>query len=63
MVFIDLQEARHDADYNHLEPFSQQSTSAAVVDAELAIKVLRGASLQDRELFFALLAIRARTNG
>ncbi len=62
MAFIDLQEGRHDADYNHLEPFSQQSTSAAVSDAEEAIRVLAGISEENRELFFALLAIRARTS-
>lgn len=62
MAFIDLQESRHDADYNHLEPFSQQATSAVVSDAEAAINVLAVTPSDDRELFFALVAIRARSS-
>lgn len=60
MTFIDLQESRHDADYNHLEPFSLQATAAAVNEAEAAITALEHAPEEESELFFALLAIRAR---
>lgn len=60
-TLFDLQESRHDADYNHLEPFSQQVTASIVSEAEAAIRVLEGAPESDREVFFALVTIRSRS--
>lgn len=58
--FCDLQEARHRADYDHLAPFSKPAVLAHLGDADKAIQTLASASERDRELFFSLLALRAR---
>ncbi len=59
-VFCDLQEARHKADYDHLETFSKQATIALVHDAKKALRTLEDASPADREVFLALLAMSLR---
>ena len=58
--FCDLQEARHDADYDHLAPFSKPSALANVDDTEKAMSALEDAEPGQREAFFSLLAICAR---
>ena len=55
-VFFDLQEARHQADYDHLEAFSKQGTLGLVRVAKKALQTLESAQVEDREVFFALLA-------
>lgn len=57
-VFCDLQEARHLADYDHRAPVSKAAVLGYAQDAEQAIEKLRAASQRDRELLFALLALR-----
>lgn len=59
-VFCDLQEARHKADYDHLETFSKQATVALVADAKKALETLENANPADREAFLALLAMSLR---
>jgi uncharacterized protein (UPF0332 family) len=59
-AFCDLQEARHRADYDHLEPVSRPAASASVDDAEKCMAILAKAQRADCEAFYALLALRAR---
>jgi hypothetical protein len=59
-AFLDLQEARHDADYDHLAPFDKATVLQHVRVAERAIATLAGASAQDRQTFFALLALKTQ---
>lgn len=59
-VFCDLQEARHKADYDHLESFSKQATVGLVRDAKKALETLDSANAPDREAFLALIAMSIR---
>lgn len=59
-AFCDLQETRHRADYDHLNPVSRPTAAASVDDAEQSISTLEAAKAGDREAFFALLALRVR---
>jgi len=61
IVFCDLQEARHKADYDHLETFSKQATIGLVADAKKALKILETADPKEREAFLALLAMSLRS--
>ena len=61
MVFCDLQEARHKADYDHLETFSKQATVGLVADAKKALKTLDTAPSSERQAFLALLAMSLRS--
>lgn len=58
--FCDLQEARHQADYDHLASFSKATANSLVAEARFAIAAIESASADEREAFFALLAIRAK---
>lgn len=58
--FCDLQEARHRADYDHLALFPKATASALVLDARRSITRLDGASAQERDALFSLLALRSR---
>jgi isopropylmalate/homocitrate/citramalate synthase len=60
--FIDLQQARHTADYDHLVAYSKATALAHVRDARESIKRLEGAGARRREMFFALLPLSARAN-
>jgi uncharacterized protein (UPF0332 family) len=60
MILCDLQEARHKADYDHLETFSKQATVGLVADARKALKTLDASEPKDREAFLALLAMSLR---
>jgi hypothetical protein len=57
-AFIDLQKARHDADYDHLAVVRKATAFAAILDAAEAIDGLDAASRHDRQAFFALAALR-----
>ena len=59
-AFCDLQEARHKADYDHLEPVSKAATLLAIADAERATQQLEAASERDRHAFFSLLVMRSQ---
>jgi hypothetical protein len=61
VVFCDLQEARHRADYDHFETFSKPSTVALIADARNALQTLEASSQRDREDFLALLAMSVRS--
>lgn len=58
--FVDLQEARHRADYDHLADFSKAVALAHLRDAEKAIQALEKAKKRDQQTFFSLLAIGTR---
>ncbi len=60
IVFCDLREARHKADYDHLEAFSKQATVGLVADAKHALKTLESVEPMDREAFLALPAMSLR---
>lgn len=57
-AFCDLQEARHRADYDHLEPVSKATTLGYIQDADKAICDLAAAPPAEREAFFALMTLR-----
>jgi hypothetical protein len=57
-VFIDLQESRHTADYDHLAPFAKATALAAIQDADQAIRKLQQAPARDQEAFYALLCLK-----
>jgi hypothetical protein len=57
-AFCDLQEARHQADYDHLASFSKAATLLYIQDAQQAISKLTTAIPSEREAFFALVALR-----
>jgi len=57
---VDLQEARHRADYDHLADFSKAVALAHLEDAEKAIQTLEKAKKRDQQILFALLAIGTR---
>ncbi len=59
-AFLDLQEARHAADYDHLASFDKTTVLQHVRVADLAIETLAGASPQDRQTLFALLALKTQ---
>jgi hypothetical protein len=59
-AFLDLQEARHMADYDHLAPISKATALSYLQDAEQAIRRLAGLRPGDREAFFALLALQTK---
>jgi uncharacterized protein (UPF0332 family) len=59
-AFCDLQEARHRADYDHLAAFAKATVAAHIDDAEKAMSEVTGASPQDREAFFVLVALRTK---
>jgi uncharacterized protein (UPF0332 family) len=57
--FIDLQQARHGADYDHLMAYSKATVLAHISDASAAIKALEKAPARRRAMLFALVAISA----
>lgn len=57
-AFIDLQEQRHAADYDHLTPFPKASVLAAIQDAETAMQKLDGAPASQRETLFTLISLK-----
>ncbi len=59
-AFLDLQEARHAADYDHLEAFPKATVLQHIEGAEQAIATLAGAHSEDRQTFFALLALKTQ---
>lgn len=59
-TFWDLQEARHQADYDHLAAFSKASALASVADARRAMADVSAAAADVRQAFFVLVAMRAR---
>lgn len=58
--FCDLQEARHQADYDHLAVFSKAATIAHIADARRSIGQVISAPPDERAAFFSLLALRAK---
>jgi hypothetical protein len=59
-AFLDLQEARHMADYDHLAPISKATALSYLQDAEQAIRGLADLDAEAREAFFALLALQTK---
>ena len=59
-AFCDLQEARHQADYDHRAAMSKPTVVALVDDAERAARDFGAVAAPDRQAFAAMVAIRAR---
>lgn len=58
-TFVELQESREDADYNHVANFTRPGTLALVARSKRAIEVVdRFASTDDFQAFFGLIALR-----
>jgi hypothetical protein len=57
-AFCDLQEARHSADYDHLEPFAKAAVVGHIQDAEQAIQKLAAQSDGNRQTFFSLISLK-----
>jgi hypothetical protein len=60
LVFADLYNARHQADYDHLAVFTKATALQAAQEAEQAMDDLNTASARSREAFFALIALQVR---
>jgi uncharacterized protein (UPF0332 family) len=60
LVFLDLMEARHRADYDHTATFAKPTAIRHVDDAESVIAALGGVATGIREGFCALIALEAR---
>jgi hypothetical protein len=59
-LFIDLQQARHDADYNHLAPVRKATTLGHIADPERALDLAnRLAATPNYESFLSLLALKS----
>lgn len=61
-AFRDLQEARHQADYDPTHRVSRTDALAAIASAEDGLAKLRSASTKYRVAFAVLLLLRARTS-
>lgn len=59
-IFVELQQSRHDADYNPTFTTTQAEAIAAIVDAEAAIDKLARATPKARTAFAILLLLRRR---
>lgn len=59
-AFVQLQERRHDADYNPLETFTRADALTAVAVARDAVTKLRASALNDRRAFAVQLLFKKR---
>ena len=59
--FVELQQARHEADYNPIAKMSLSDARGAIAKAEGAIAALGRAPAQQRKLFLTLLHFRVRS--
>lgn len=59
-AFVELQKARHDADYDPLHRLTRAQAQAAVAQARDSITKLRAAPIADRRAFVALLLFGKR---
>lgn len=59
-TFVELQQKRHEADYDPQMSKTLTDAIDAIGDAELAIRKLRASSAAERDDFLALLLVGAR---
>jgi hypothetical protein len=60
-LFIELQQARYDADYNHLVPIRKTTTLGHIADAERLLQLAdKLTGTPNYESFLSLLALKAR---
>ena len=59
-IFVELQEMRHDADYDPDQRFLRSEASRAIQDSEEAIAALKAAPKRDRRAFAVQLLLRKR---
>jgi hypothetical protein len=59
-TYVDLKGDREAADYDHLWPVSKEAVLSRVKAAEAALGLLEAAPSDERDAFFALLALGAR---
>jgi uncharacterized protein (UPF0332 family) len=57
-AFVDLQDARHAADYDPDRRFTRAETTRIILSSEKAIQALRAAPKLDREAFAVLLLLK-----
>jgi uncharacterized protein (UPF0332 family) len=60
LAFPDLQQARHDADYNHMIGFSKPAAIELVDAAELAIQSMKYQKKLKRQKFYTLVAMEIK---
>jgi hypothetical protein len=59
-LFLDLQQARHDADYDHMAPIKKATVLGHIADAERALRLAdKLASTHNYESFLSLLALKS----
>ena len=61
-TFVDLQKARHQADYSYKAMYAKEDTLAAIDRAENAIGQLKGANIADRRAFVAHMLFKRRSS-
>ncbi|MDE0079517.1 MAG: hypothetical protein OXO50_18500 [Caldilineaceae bacterium] len=60
--FVELQERRHEADYDPLSKFTRGGVHTAIDAADVAIKKLRASDNKDKTAFAAWTVMRNRSN-
>ena len=60
LIFLDLLEARHRADYDHLASFSKPSALAHIDAADTVLQSIDGVAQPVRGAFFALVALEVK---
>ena len=60
LAFLDVLQARHDADYDHFARFSKPSAIQYVEAAEAAVRGMRSQQRAKKQMFFALVAMQIR---
>ena len=59
-MFVDMQQQRHDADYNPNAAFTHSSVQQSVTEAKATITQFQGATADDRRLFAVYLLVNIR---
>ena len=62
VTFVDLQKARHQADYSYETRYAKEDTLAAIDRAADAIDQLKGANIEDRRRFVTHMLFRWRSS-
>jgi hypothetical protein len=60
LAFPDLQQARHQADYDHFGGFSKPAANQYVEAAEAAIRGMKYQKRVKKQMFFALVAMEIK---
>jgi hypothetical protein len=60
LAFPDLQQARHEADYDHFGGFSKPAAIQYVEAAEAAVRGMRFQKQRKKQAFYALVAMKIK---